>query len=383
MSIEDSDAALRIVEAGRQRVLNRLRDAFAHQAATHADLGELDPAVLDRLVHEAADQAGTSVWRIALAEGAADEYGVGIAEALAHPAVAAAEQLVGPAEQPGVPSPAAEALTDSTAAPHAPSAPAYEPPAPPAETAGDDDVYDPWGLGDQDEEQAQEGATEPTRTDHEFEPDPEPAHEPEPAPGDEPEPAYEPPTAVHQPAPDPEPADEPDPEPEPEPEPIYEPGPALTADPEPAPEPAYEPPPEPAAEPAPEPAAAAVTTSDSGGDAPQALRIPAVHTSGIETLKQGDKDLELRLSEAGLDVLRQSTGVAIGRLDWAEITRVEVEEVKKGLRGRKVSQTLQVKTSRGQATFELPGLTEEESSQHLQPMLDRLRSTGMLAADES
>jgi uncharacterized phage infection (PIP) family protein YhgE len=169
---------------------------------------------------------------------------------------------------------------------------------------------------------------------------------------------------------EPEPADTPygaQDAPEPEPELDREPEPAAESEPTSEPEPATEP---------------AAADTDSDGQA-QALRIPAVHTSGIETLKQGDKDLELRLSDAGLDVLRHSTGVAIGRLDWGEITSVEVEAVKKGLRGRKVSQTLQVKTSRGQATFELPGLTDEESSEHLQPMLDRLRSAGVLAADPS
>jgi hypothetical protein len=317
MSIEDSDAALRIVEAGRQRVVARMRDAFAHQAAAHTDLGEIDPAVLDRLVHEAADQAGTSVWRIALAEGAVDEFGVGLSEALAHPAVAAAEQLVGPAED--------LATTTTAAAPVAPPEPvAPEPVAPPEPVAAAPEPIpapepavapDPWespeseSESESEEEEGEEHAAPGTWGG--------PASDSEPA------------TAVHEPA----------------------------AEPEPAPEP----------------------PADGAAGQPQALRIPAVHTSGIETLKQGDKDLELRLSDAGLDVLRQSTGVAIGRLDWAEITNVEIEQTKKGLRGRKRSQTLQVKTARGQATFELPGLTDEESSEHLQPMLDRLRDSGILS----
>jgi hypothetical protein len=332
MSIEDSDAALRIVEAGRQRVLARMRDAFAHQAAAHTDLGEIDPAVLDRLVHEAADQAGTSVWRIALAEGAVDEFGGGLSEALAHPAVAAAEQLVGPAEDLTTTTAAAPVAPPEPAAPEPvatpePVAAALEPAAPEPITAPEPAVApDPWESPES--EEAADAAEEEEHA----------------APGTWGGPASdpEPSTAVHEPVPEPEP--------EPEPEP-------------------------PAA--APEPATA--TAAEGSAGQPQALRIPAVHTSGIETLKQGDKDLELRLSDAGLDVLRQSTGVAIGRLDWAEITNVEIEQTKKGLRGRKRSQTLQVKTARGQATFELPGLTDEESSEHLQPMLDRLRDSGLLS----
>jgi hypothetical protein len=325
MSIEDSDAALRIVEAGRQRVLARMRDAFAHQAAAHTDLGEIDPAVLDRLVHEAADQAGTSVWRIALAEGAADEFGVGLSEALAHPAVAAAEQLVGPAEDLAT----AKPLTDAPepvapAEPVAPPEPVADAPEPaaaePIAAPEPTPAADPWEAPES--EEAEEQAAAGTWGGPASEPEPEPA------------------TAIHEPLPEPEQAPEP-----------------------------------PAAEPEP----ATETAAEAAAGQPQALRIPAVHTSGIETLKQGDKDLELRLSDAGLDVLRQSTGVAIGRLDWAEITNVEIEQTKKGLRGRKRSQTLQVKTARGQATFELPGLTDEESSEHLQPMLDRLRVSGILS----
>jgi hypothetical protein len=331
MSIEDSDAALRIVEAGRQRVLARMRDAFAHQAAAHTDLGEIDPAVLDRLVHEAADQAGTSVWRIALAEGAADEFGVGLSEALAHPAVAAAEQLVGPAEDLATTTPAAapvappEPGAPEPVAPPEPVAAAPEPAAPEPITAPEPAVApDPWESPESEEaaDAAEEHAAPGTWGGPASEPEPEPA------------------TAIHEPLPEPKQAPEP-----------------------------------PAAEPEP----ATATAAEGSAGQPQALRIPAVHTSGIETLKQGDKDLELRLSDAGLDVLRQSTGVAIGRLDWAEITNVEIEQTKKGLRGRKRSQTLQVKTARGQATFELPGLTDEESSEHLQPMLDRLRDAGILS----
>ena len=103
----------------------------------------------------------------------------------------------------------------------------------------------------------------------------------------------------------------------------------------------------------------------------------AVHTGGIETLKAGDKDLELRLSGAGLDVIRRSSGAAIGRLDWSEVTAIDLDEPKKRLRGRK-SRALNVRTSRGQAGFELPGLTDEEAAEHLEPMLERLRESGQL-----
>lgn len=270
-TIEDSDAAVRIVEAGRRRVLARLREALDHQAGTHPDLAGLDPATLDRLAEDAVDRAGSSLWRIALAEGAADEFGVGVSEALGHPAVAAAQQLV-----------------------DAPAAPVPPPPdAVPVATSQDPAFDEPEADG----------------------------HVPDPA--------------------------------------AHVPDPHAEVDPDGAP--------------APDPYA------ESAADADEPLRIPAVHTSGIETLKVGDKDLELRLSDAGLDVIKRSTGIAIGRLEWSEITGVEVEAAKRGLRGRRRSQTLQVRTARGQATFELPGLGDEEVATHLQPMLDRLRASGLLA----
>jgi hypothetical protein len=107
-----------------------------------------------------------------------------------------------------------------------------------------------------------------------------------------------------------------------------------------------------------------------------ALRLSAVHLNGIETLYQGDDDLELRLSEAGLDVLKRSNGAAIGRLEWSEIETVELPAPKRGLRGRRRSRELHVSTDRGQAQFELPGLTEDELHEYLEPTLARLRATG-------
>jgi hypothetical protein len=106
----------------------------------------------------------------------------------------------------------------------------------------------------------------------------------------------------------------------------------------------------------------------------QALRIAAVHLGGIETVRVGDRDIELRLSPAGLDVLRRSNGVAIGRLEWSEIATIELPRSRKGLRpGSRRVQELHVSTDRGEASFELPGLTDEQVGQHLEPTLARLR----------
>jgi hypothetical protein len=263
---DDRELARRIAGRGREVMLERLRSAFAHQTATQP-ISDVDPVRLEDLVQRAADRAGSALWLRSLAQGAMDELDLDLADAIRHPAVAQAQELVG--------------------------APAY--------------------------------------------PLPEPAPAPEPEPPEAPE--------------APEAAEEPE-----EPEPLQEP---------------------PAAEPEPLPDTTQVVDVPTPAPAPplaepQALRLAAVHLSGIETLRQGDRDIELRLSEAGLDVLKRSNGAAIGRLEWREIETVQVPPPKRGLRGRRRGRELHVSTGRGQAQFELPGLTDTELREHLEPTLNRL-----------
>jgi hypothetical protein len=213
-----SELAELIAQRGREVVLERLRAAFAHQAATRAPAVDLSPALLEQLVQEAAARADGALWRRSLAEATMQQMEINLSEALAHPALERAEKLV--------------------------QAPGYLP------------------------------------------------------------------------------------APEPEPQPVAE--------------------------------------------EPQTLRLSAIHLNGIETLGQGDRDIELRLSDAGLDVLKRSSGAAIGRLEWREIESVELPAPRRGLRGRRRSHELHVSTGRGQAQFELPGLTDEELHEHLEPALARL-----------
>jgi hypothetical protein len=105
----------------------------------------------------------------------------------------------------------------------------------------------------------------------------------------------------------------------------------------------------------------------------QALRLAAVHVSGIESLRNGETDLELRFSDAGLDLLKASSGAAIGRLLWSEIHGVEVANPRRGLRpGRRVPE-LHVRAQSGRAAFQLPGMTSEQVNEHLEPVLRRAR----------
>jgi hypothetical protein len=246
----------RIAQRGHEVVIERLRTAFAHQAATQGGV-DLNPERVERMVQEAVARAGEALWRRSLAQAAMEELGIDLSAALAHPALAGAQELI-------------DAHRD---------APRTEPEArveAPERAEGEPHHLD-------------------LATDAEARPEPWPAERHEPVP--------------------------------------------------------------------------MVTDG-------QALRLSAVHLGGIETLYQGDDDLELRLSEAGLDVLKRSNGAAIGRLEWSEIETVSLPAPKRGLRSRRRSRELHVSTGRGQAQFELPGLTDDELHEHLEPTLARLRGTG-------
>jgi hypothetical protein len=240
-------AAERIAEQGRQELHARLRAAFRHQAAARPEPVELSDEELETLVGAAAGRAGGVLWRRALAQAGTEALGIDLADAISHPAVQRAHELVG--------------------------APPYE------------DLY--HDSSDQAPELA-----------------------PEPEAGDDEEP--------------------------------------------------------------PEDGGAVLIIDADGNDQPQAIRVAAVHLGGIATLRVGDSDIELRFSDAGLDVLKGSSGAAIGRLEWREIQTVDFSRSRRGLRaGRRRVQELHVGTGRGRASFELPGLTEEQLKEHLEPMVAR------------
>jgi hypothetical protein len=225
------DAARRIAERGRDAVVLRLRPVFARTAAAHAGGAPLSADQLERLVQSAANRADGAVWRRALAQVGMDEFGLSLTEAVNHPAVRQAQEMLG--------------------------VPAYEvgPPGSESETPG-------------------------TGTET----------------------------------------------------------------------PVAEPPP-----------------------VPSAIRVPAVHLSGIETLPAGAQHLELRFADSGLDVIDTRDGEPIGRLTWPEIASLELPRRRSIRRRRSVGAELVVRTERGQARFELPELDEEQARQHLAPVLERAR----------
>lgn len=87
--------ARRIAEQGREALLARLRPAFEEAAAAHRDALSLDDEQLEQMVQRAADRADGLQWRRALASVATEQLGIGLGEALAHPAVARAQAIVG------------------------------------------------------------------------------------------------------------------------------------------------------------------------------------------------------------------------------------------------------------------------------------------------
>jgi hypothetical protein len=100
---------------------------------------------------------------------------------------------------------------------------------------------------------------------------------------------------------------------------------------------------------------------------PQAVRLPAVHLGGIGNLSRGEASLELRLSDAGLDIVRSDTSTTLGRLQWSEILSIETPRPR-GRRRRRTRAQLLVRTARGEAHFEIPGVSEAELRGYVEPL---------------
>ena len=302
------DTARRIADRGRDALLAGLRPAFEQAAAAHADVLQLDSDQLERMVQRAADRADGVQWRRALSSVATEELGIGLAEALSHPAVARAHETVG---APSYEESLAELLAKEGRTANAePASRATEAlPAPVSEGAA--------------------VTAEPASRATEALPGPQS--------GD---------------------ADVP-------------PAPAPVAVPAPPAQPAPSPPENPAAgvaaaqvKPAPAPAAT------QPGVRPE-VRIAAVHLSGIANLAPSESDLELRLSGEGFDIVHAG-GVVFGRLAWEDIRSLDVADTRtRRLRRRQGGAQLVVRSDRGDANFEIPGLTPEELRVQLAPLLSR------------
>ncbi len=88
------DAAVRISERGREGLLAGLRPVFARVARAHGEGLTLTDEDLEQMVERAAERADGRQWHRALLRAATTELGIDLGEALSHPAVARAEELV-------------------------------------------------------------------------------------------------------------------------------------------------------------------------------------------------------------------------------------------------------------------------------------------------
>jgi hypothetical protein len=90
------------------------------------------------------------------------------------------------------------------------------------------------------------------------------------------------------------------------------------------------------------------------------LRIAAVHLGGVANLPTHGEPLDVRISEAGLDILQANEEI-LGRLQWSDIGRLEASAPKGRLLGKnKGGSRLVVRTKHGDASFEIPDMDPEE-----------------------
>jgi hypothetical protein len=87
--------ARRIAERGPEMLTERIRAAFEEATAVHEDALTLQDEQLEQMAQRAADRADGMQWRRALAAVATQELGIGLGEALSHPAVVRAHAILG------------------------------------------------------------------------------------------------------------------------------------------------------------------------------------------------------------------------------------------------------------------------------------------------
>jgi hypothetical protein len=254
MTDTTEDTARQIAEQGREALLERLRPAFAEAAAAHSDVLTLDDEQLERMVERAADRADGLQWRRALAAVASEQLGIGLGEALGHPAVARAQAIVG--------APSYEEALQAVTGGSAPAASLTDVP---------EDEAAPVAEGEVETEAVAESETGA--------------------------------------------------------------GPSQTPE-----------------------------------TAGETVKLNAVHVGGLAGLPKGATDLELRFSTTGFGIVRGTK--PLGRIGWSDITAVEIPTPNSRRRRRQKSDgTIVIRSAQGSATFEIPGVTPEELSEHLGPIL--------------
>ncbi len=370
------ETAQQIADRGREALIARLRPAFQEAAAAHSDVLDLTPEQLDAMVHRAVDRADGLQWRRALASVATEQLGISLGEALGHPAVVRAQELAGaPSYEdslaqlgplPGVSAtpepvaadaaPAPETDTDAPLAEAGTDAPFVEAdadaPLVDAETDTDAPLVDV--EADTDAPLVAETETDALLVDAEATPLTEPEDS---GPEDEPVAEVEDAARLVPPPPSDEEVEAAAPAPsfaahdaDAEHEDDYDAElPLSTAE--------YE-------------TVGPFEEEDDYAD-DDALRVAVIHLGGIANLAPAERNIELQMSEDGLDIVRGG-GEILGRLDWDQVKALEVPTPKGRRRMRRgVSTHLIVRTARGDASFEVPEVSPPELQQHLAPIVAR------------
>jgi hypothetical protein len=314
------ETAQKIADQGRDALYTRLRPAFEEAAAAHADVLELSPEQLDEMVQRAVERADGLQWRRALASVATDELGISLGEALAHPAVARAQELAGaPSYEASLarlgPLPGRDEATG-----HDPAAEGTQP----VESSVDgQDVEDAEAEADARDGDRAAGPAE-------AEPDQFAGDAIDASDGGEPE--AEARTAFD-----------------------------VVADREDEDE-------EFGSEPAAQTIRYELDEPGAEGDT-SALRVAVIHLGGIANLSRAERDIELQMSDDGLDIVRGGDQI-LGRLEWDQVRALEVPEPKHRRRMRRGMAThLVVRTARGDASFEVPEVSPPELLAHLAPFV--------------
>jgi hypothetical protein len=101
------------------------------------------------------------------------------------------------------------------------------------------------------------------------------------------------------------------------------------------------------------------------------LRIEAVHLGGVENLSAGEEDIELRLSDDGLDIIREPSEM-LGRLSWLDIRELAVPAPGRlRLLRRESHAYLVVRADDGDASFEIRSQAPDELRAMLAPLARR------------
>ncbi len=111
-----------------------------------------------------------------------------------------------------------------------------------------------------------------------------------------------------------------------------------------------------------------VAAPEAAGAETGVVALAAIHLGGVANLAPTESEIELRIAEDGLQLVR--SGQVFERLSWAQIRGVEVHDSRR-LRRRGHGAQLLLRSERGEASFEIRGVGPKELRERLGPLLTR------------